>query len=131
MTSKTWNIILWVLQIILGGMFLMAGYFKAATPISELSAQMPWTGEVQSWLVRAPGIAEILGGLGLILPAALRIQPKLTVWAAYGLIAVMVAAAIFHITRAEYSMIGPNVVLAALCYLVAWGRTKKAPILPR
>lgn len=131
MTNKTWNILLWVLQILLGGLFLMAGVFKTMTPIAEMAADMPWVAEVSPLLVKVPAVAEILGGLGLILPSALRIQPKLTVYAAYGLLAVMVLAAIFHITRGEYEAIGTNIFLGGLSYVIAWGRTNKAPIAAR
>ncbi|MEM1219762.1 MAG: DoxX family protein [Bacteroidota bacterium] len=131
MTNKTWNIILWVLQILLGGLFLMAGFFKTVTPISELAVDMPWVNDVGEWLVRTPAIAEVLGGLGLILPSALRIQPKLTVWAAYGLLGVMIAAAGFHMSRGEYEAIGTNFLLGGLAYTIAWGRNNKAPITAR
>ena len=131
MTNKTWNILFWVLQILLGGLFLMAGLFKTITPISEMAADMPWVAEVSPLLVKVPAVAEILGGLGLILPSALRIQPKLTIYAAYGLLAVMVLAAIFHMTRGEYEAIGTNFLFGGLAYTIAWGRTNKAPITAR
>ena len=128
--AKGWNIALWIVQILLAGMFIMAGFMKTTTPIAELSAQMAWTGEMPG-LVRFIGISEILGGLGLILPSLLRIRPSLTVLAALGLVTIMVLAAIFHISRGETSAIGMNFLLAGLAGFVAWGRSRKAPILPK
>lgn len=40
-STKAWNIALWVVQVILGGMFIMGGLFKAATPVQQLAAMAP------------------------------------------------------------------------------------------
>jgi putative oxidoreductase len=129
--SKALHITLWVAQVLLAGMFIMSGFMKVAQPIEHLSQTLPWASEVPVALVRFIGISEILGGLGLILPALLRIKPQLTAWAAVGLIAVMIFAAIFHASRGEFSAIGMNVILALIAAFVAWGRFKKAPIQPK
>jgi uncharacterized membrane protein len=73
------------------------------------------------------GIAEILGGLGLILPAVTRIQTRLVPLAASGLVLVMVGAMIYHVTRGEFTNIGMNLLLALLLALVAYGRAKLLP----
>jgi hypothetical protein len=44
------------------------------------------------------------------------------------LAAVMVMAAIFHLTRGEYEAIGVNIGFALLAAFVAWGRFKKVKI---
>ena len=128
---KALHIILWVAQVILGSMFIMTGFMKLSQPIDQLSAMMPWAGDVPALLVRFIGTAELLGGLGLILPAALRIKPELTAWAAVGLALVMIFALIFHVSRSEMQAIGMNVILAAIAAFIAWGRFKKAPIYPK
>jgi putative oxidoreductase len=86
------------------------------------------TGDVPRWLVRFIGTSELLGALGLILPAAMRIKPVLTGFAALGLLTIMVLAALFHASRGEFGMLRVNSVLGALAAFVAWGRLKKAPI---
>ncbi|NBG67460.1 DoxX family protein [Acidiluteibacter ferrifornacis] len=73
-------------------------------------------------------MADLLGALGLILLAALRIQPKLTTLAAYGGILLMLAGIVFHLSRGEANVIGLNFLLIALLSFVVWGRTKKVPI---
>jgi len=128
---KALHIILWVAQVILGGMFMMTGFMKLSQPIDQLSAMMPWAGDVPAMLVRFIGTAELLGGLGLILPAALRIKPQLIAWAAVGLVLVMTFALIFHVSRGETQAIGMNVILAAIAAFIAWGRFTKAPIYPK
>ena len=125
--SKAWHISLWILQVLLAGMFLMVGYMKTFTPIDELSEAAPIAAELPA-LIRFIGISELAAGLGLLFPAALRIRPQLTVWAAAGLALVMVLALLFHLMRGEYSAIGTNIFLAALAGIVAWGRLYKAPI---
>ena len=69
------NIALWILQVLLAGVFIMAGGFKLLTPAEEMLA-MGMT--VPTLVLRIAGITELLGALGLILPSVLRIQPHLT-----------------------------------------------------
>lgn len=126
--SKGLNIALWVAQGLLAAMYLMAGGNKAFQSIEELSKMLPWATEMPSGLVRFIGISELLGGLGLLLPSILRIQPKLTPIAAIGLVVVQLLAAFFHISRGETQMIGMNALFMAIAAFIAWGRTKKAPI---
>lgn len=109
----------------------MAGYGKATLPVATLAQRIPWSEDVPLALVRFIGVSELLGGIGLLLPALTRIRPGLTPLAAAGLTTVMALAAIFHATRAEWSGIVVNVVLGGVAAFIAWGRTKKAPITPR
>jgi uncharacterized membrane protein YphA (DoxX/SURF4 family) len=129
--NKVLNVILWIAQVLMAAMFIMAGASKAFQPIAALAADMPWVNDVSSTMVRFIGVSELLGGIGIILPAILRIKPKLTVSAALGLVAVMIMAAGFHTMRGEYPAIGANAIFAAICGFVAWGRSKKAPILAK
>lgn len=129
-TSKPWHVSLWIVQVLLAAIFLMAGFIKTTTPMAEFSQMMPMAAEMPA-LFRFIGVSEFAGGLGLLLPAALRVRPQLTVLAAAALALVMVLAMIFHIARGEASFIPTNIVLGALAALVAWGRTYKAPITPR
>jgi len=80
-------------------------------------------------LIRFIGIAEVLGALGLILPAALRILPVLTPLASLGLAMIMVLATALHASKGE--PIGTQVVFLLLTLFVVWGRFSKAPISAR
>jgi hypothetical protein len=130
-SSKGLRIGLWVLQVLLAVAFAGAGAAKLFTPIAELGAKMAWVNAVPEGLVRFIGASELLGALGLILPALTRIKPGLTALAAAGLTAVMLLAAPFHLSRGEGGAIVPNLILGGLAAFVAWGRFKKAPIPPR
>lgn len=115
------NIALWALQIILGLMFLMVGFGKAFQ-YEKTKAKMPWVSDVSKGLVSLIGIAELLGGLGVILPAATGIMPVLTPIAGFGLALIMVLAAIFHLSRKEYQGIIMNIILLIVALFIALGR---------
>lgn len=129
--KKAMNISLWLAQGLIAAMFIMAGASKSFQPIEALGESMPWVASVPDNLVRFIGFSELLGGIGIILPALLRIKPNLTVTAALGLVAVMIMAGIFHVYRGEFTAIGVNAIFAAICGFIAWGRSKKAPILAK
>ena len=131
-TGKGWTIGLWVAQVLLAAMFLMAGATKLMSGSAELVAMgMGWAENAPFLLIKFIGLAEVAGGLGMILPAATRIMPNLTKLAAAGLAVIMVLAAGLHITRGEFEVVPVNVILFALAAFVIWGRTNKAPIAPR
>lgn len=122
------HIILWVVQVLLAILFLLAGYTHAIVPIEQAAASAPWIADVPAALARFIGVAELAGAIGLVVPAATRIAPRLTPLAAVGLGLVMVLAAPFHLMRAEVSVVPINLVIGALAFFVAWGRYRKAPI---
>lgn len=128
--SKGLNIALWVAQSLIALTLIWAAYAKLLQPIEETAKMLPWALD-NPGLLTFTGIIDLLGGIGIILPAALKIQPKLSVFAAYGTIVLMIAAIIFHISRGEVSLIGMNIFFLILAVFVVWGRTKKAPILPK
>jgi len=125
--SKTMNIVLWIIQGLLAATFIWAGFMKLFKP-EDLP--FPWVKDNAN-LVVITGIVDLLGGLGIVLPTLLRIQPKLTIFAAYGIIVLMTVASIFHVSRGEAKDIGFNIFMALLAVFVAWGRQTKAPITPK
>lgn len=117
------NITLWIISSVLAIAFLVAGAMKLAQPREKLAAAgMGWTEEVPSGSIKAIGLVEVLGALGLILPALTGIATVLVPVAATGLVIVMVGAIITHLRRGEKQMAVINVVLAALALIVAVGR---------
>jgi uncharacterized membrane protein YphA (DoxX/SURF4 family) len=122
--SKALNISLWVAQILLAASLIWAASLKLFQPTDKLAQMWPWVAQVPNALVKFTGLIDLLGGLGLILPGLLRIQPKLTYIAALCIVALMVVAGIFHISRGEASQIGANIAFAALALFIAWGRHK-------
>jgi hypothetical protein len=92
---------------------------------------MQWMYELPPWLHIVSGTAEILGGLGLILPGLSRVQTRLIPLAASGLVLVMVGAIFYHVTRVEYQNLVMNIVLAAGLAFVAYGRLWLQPLTDR
>jgi uncharacterized membrane protein len=124
------NILLWILQILLGVYFIFVGVSHFIVP-PNLPAPMSWMYELPTWLHVVSGAAEILGGLGLILPGLTRIQTRLTPVAASGLVLVMVGAMIYHVLRGEFTNLVMNLILAALLAFIAYGRTRLSPLTDR
>lgn len=122
------NIALWIVQGLLALAFLMAGAMKTFAPLEALKKNMAWTGQVAAGLVRFIGVAEFLGGIGLILPAVTHILPWLTIAAAVGLALVMILAGIYHASHKEWSSIGINVVLLLLAVFIVLGRVAWIPL---
>jgi hypothetical protein len=127
-----WTIGLWAAQVLLALAFGGAGFIKLFTPVADLGAMMNWVTVTPEWLVRFIGAVELLGALGMILPAVTRILPWLTPLAALGFAVIQVLAIGTHASLGETAMTLPvNVALLALSLFVAWGRWKKSPIAPR
>ena len=121
------NFILWILQILLGIYFIVIGFLHFIVP-QNLPPPILWMYDLPTWLHFVSGSAEILGGLGLILPGLTRIQTWLTPLAASGLVLVMIGAMIYHITRGEYAYLPANLILAALLAFIALGRWRIKPL---
>jgi putative oxidoreductase len=122
------NIALWVAQILLALALLAVGVAKAIQPLPRLSTRIPWAKDVPLPLVRFIGVAEILGAIGLILPALTGILPWLTVAAAVGLAMIQTLAIVFHLRRGEARVIAGNIVLLALLLFIVYGRLALAPL---
>jgi putative oxidoreductase len=119
------KIALWIAQIFLAALLIWTAYTKLLTPADELAAMWPWTGE-HPVLNKVTGVLDLLAGIGLIFPVLLNIQPKLTVYAAYGVIALMISGIVFHVSRGEAPVTGFNVFVIAVAVFIAWGRSRNA-----
>ena len=121
------EIALWIVQVLLAGMFGMAGGMKTFQ-FERARTSLPWVNEVPRSLTTFIGVAEILGAAGLLLPMLTGIQPWLTSAAAVGLAVIMLLAIGFHAMRREWSGIGINVVIVLLAAFVAYGRSGAMPL---
>lgn len=118
---------LWVLQVVLGLMMIASGANKLFTALDELVKMgITWAPEYGAGFVRFLGVCLVLGGLGLVLPAATRILTWLTPLAGAMLAVYFALATAFHLQRSEPPVI--TIVITVLCAFVAWGRFKLAPI---
>ncbi len=122
------NITLWIIQGLLAVLFLLAGVNKTFQPMDTLAKMLPWTRDFPAAFVRFIGVSELLGAIGLIVPALTHILPWLTVVAAIGLAVVIVGAVFFHLSRREFPAIALNIVIIALAVFVIYGRLVLSPL---
>jgi uncharacterized membrane protein YphA (DoxX/SURF4 family) len=116
------NFVIWAVQILLALGFGMAGTMKLTQPREKLIERMGYVNDFPQNIVRLIGLLEVLGAIGVILPALTGILPWLTPVAAGGLVLVMVGAMLTHIRRHEYAALGTNVILLLLAVIVVYGR---------
>lgn len=123
------NIALWIVQVLLALVFAMAGLFKLTQSKEALIERgLTYVEDLSASAIRTIGALELLGAIGLILPALTGILPLLTPLAAVGLALTMVGAIVFHVRRNEYSSTITNVVLLVLALFVAYGRFVLLPL---
>ena len=115
---------LWVVQVLLALLFVFAGGMKLVLPLDQLAGPVP----LPAAFIRFIGVAELLGGLGLVLPAALRIRPGLTPLAAAGLVVIMIGAVVITLIGAQPGGAVISLVVGLLAAFVAYGRWRLAPI---
>lgn len=115
------NIVLWIAQGLLAVTFIWAGFMKIFKP-DELP--FPWVKDKPS-LALLTGMIDLLAGIGIVLPTLTGIKSKLTIFAAYGIVILMIAACAFHISRGEAKDIGFNIFMLLLAVFIAWGRREK------
>lgn len=114
------EIALWIVQILAGIAFLMAGGMKLMQPKEKLAEKMAWVEDFDANIIKGIGLLEVLGAIGIILPHRLDILSLLTPLAAIGLVLTMIGAAIVHLRRNEIPMIMPTIVLGGLAAFVLW-----------
>jgi len=121
------NIVLWIIQVLLALLFLFSGVMKLITPIEAMTQQIHLPG----LFLRFIGVCEVLGGLGLILPALLRIRPALTPLAAALLVIIMIGATVLSLQIEPRALASIPLVTGLLLAFVAYGRRQLAPIAAR
>lgn len=115
---------LWIVTGLLAAVYLFSGIVKLIVPPERL-ATVPaggWVNDFDATTVRAIGVLEILGALGLVLPAALGIAPILVPLASLGLALLMGGAVLTRLRRHEPKPLVADLVYLALAAFVAWGR---------
>ena len=118
------NVALWIVQVLLGLLFIFAGGMKLVLPLDQLTGPVALPGAFMRFI----GVAELAGGLGLILPGLFRIRPGLTPLAAAGLVIIMIGAVVITLIGREVMGAVISLVVGILAAFVAYGRWKLAPL---
>jgi uncharacterized membrane protein YphA (DoxX/SURF4 family) len=119
---------LWIIQALLGLLFLLSGGMKFVISVAEMTKDMP---SMPGWFLHFIGVMEILGGLGLVLPSLLRIRPGLTPLAAAGLVIIMIGATVITFTTMGVGAAALPLIVGILCAFVAYGRWRLEPLSAR
>jgi Na+-translocating ferredoxin:NAD+ oxidoreductase RnfA subunit len=119
---------LWIAQVVLAAFFGLTGVLKLTLPIPQLAAMLRWPAMYGEAFTRFLGVCELAGALGLLLPAATRIFPRLTLLAAACLVLLQICAVTYHVSQHEFVRLPLNIVLIATAAFILWGRWSKAPI---
>ena len=120
------NLALWLVAGLLSAMYLYAGILKGFQ-YEKAEAQLKWPADVPRGIVTFIGVSELLGALGLVLPALTGILPRLTPLAAAGITVIMILATGFHLKRGEYQAVAFTLTLTALAAFIAYGRWQLVP----
>src|SRR5215212_8328931 len=119
------NRALWTLQGLLGLFFVLAsGAPKLLLPYDSLPMPIP----LPAAFVVFIGVAEVLGGLGLILPGLLKIQTGLAPLAAGGLVLVTIGATVYQLAAGAPGNAIFAAVIGLLCAFVGYGRWQLVPL---
>jgi hypothetical protein len=121
------NILLWVLQVLAAILYGASGVMKAFM-FDKVSHDVPSFGALPRRVWMTMGIMELVCVVGLIVPAALRWLPVLTVVAATIL---AIESLVFIGVHAKYREITPiimSAVLGLLMAFIAYGRMFLQPV---
>jgi len=123
--GKGLSVTLWILQGLLAALFLFSGAMKFIMSVEQMTKGTSLSGGFIHFI----GVCELLGGIGLVLPALLRIMPILTPIAASCLVIIMIGATYISLPMGK-AAIGPAV-FGLLLAFVAYGRFRLRPIAPK
>jgi hypothetical protein len=113
------SVVHWVAAGLLAVFFLYAGGLKLVRSREQLAPMMRWVDTVPMPGVRALGVVEVLGAIGVVLPRLTGILPVLSLAAAVGLLVLQVLATAFHLRRGETHDLWLNIVLVVLAAVAA------------
>ncbi|HSQ28428.1 MAG TPA: DoxX family protein [Gemmatimonadaceae bacterium] len=120
--SRRANAALWTIQGLLAALFLFAGGMKLVMPVAVLAQQSHLPGGFMKFI----GVCEVLGAVGLIVPALTKIRGELTPLAAAGLVIIMIGATTVTLLQGVGAGAVVPAVVGVLAATVARGRTRRA-----
>jgi len=121
------NVLLWVLQVLAALVYGASGIMKVFL-FDKASEGVPSFGALPRGAWMALGILELLCAVGLIVPAAFRWKPALTVVAALLLAVESLVFIWVHVQYREVPPIVLSAVLGLLMAFIAYGRLVLKPI---
>ena len=117
------NTFSWIIQGILGFVFLMAGGMKLAQPSEKVIASGgKWAEDFSASTIKLIGLGEVFCAFGIVVPKllGLEIATYLTLASAVGIMAFMAGAFVTHFRRKETPFLAVTGVFFALATAAAW-----------
>lgn len=119
------NLALWIVTGLFAAAFLAGGAVKLVLSkegVVGLGSATGWAKDFSPGSIKLMGAVEILGALGMVLPALFGVARFLVPLAALGLMLYMAGAGTVRLQRQEFgALLGDLAFLAAFAF-VAWGR---------
>ena len=117
--GRTLNLVCWGVQALLACSFLGSAWWKLGSA-SAAATQL----HLSVGFVVFIGLAELAGAIGLILPAATGVMPRLTLAAAVGLTLLTLCAVVYHVLVGAVAESIPAIVMGLLSGFVVWARSR-------
>jgi uncharacterized membrane protein YphA (DoxX/SURF4 family) len=112
------DVLVWVLTVVVAAVFLFAGVQKLTRPKAALVASgLAALDDYSTPQIKALGLAEVLGAVGLVLPAATGVASFLTPVAALCLGIIMIAAIGVQVRRHDTPV--PPIIFGVLALTLA------------
>ncbi|WAZ26540.1 DoxX family protein [Streptomyces cinnabarinus] len=113
------SIAYWIIAGLLALFYVYSGLMKVARSRDQLRPMMAWVDRIPLPVVRALGVVEVLGAIGLLLPPLTGIASWLAPAAAMGFVLLQIGAVAVHLTG-EDRQITLNVGLIATAAVTFW-----------
>ncbi|MBA6434815.1 DoxX family protein [Streptomyces sp. GMR22] len=112
----------WIVAGLLALFYLYGGGVKVIRSRDELRPMMAWVETTPMAAVRAIGVIEVLGAIGLILPPLTGIAPWLALAAAIGFVILQIGATRVHLRRGD-RQVALNITLLLAAAVTIWPAT--------
>ncbi|MFD5316661.1 DoxX family protein [Streptomyces sp. NPDC127098] len=113
------NVAYWIVAGLLAAFYLYGGVLKAVRSRDGLRPMMAWVDSTPMPAVRAIGLVEVLGAIGLVLPPLTGIAPWLALAAALGFVVLQLGAIPVHLRLGDRRL-ALNVTLLLAAVATGW-----------
>ncbi|MFE9635755.1 DoxX family protein [Streptomyces sp. NPDC006463] len=113
------NVAYWIGAGLLALFYLYAGGLKVVQGREQLRPMMAWVDSTPMPAVRAIGLIEVLGAIGLVLPPLTGVAPWLALAAAIGFAVLQIGATRVHLSRGD-RRIALNITLLLIAGVTIW-----------
>lgn len=122
------NIALWILQAVLGVIFLTAGVMQLVVPKPKLAPRQAWVEDYSPVAIKLIGVAEIVAATGVLILPLVNIVPWIAPLAALAMAGILTGAFFAHRRRKESRRALAVIALRVIALIVVVGRMVISPL---